>query len=291
MAAARVDRCGRMERTIVQLTDIEGLNRNAASERDAFRAAVARGSCESEDHHKLKHRFPFYGHVPCRAGPVDFLMYSANDDVVAWEYFWTGGYEEPVVAAWLEMTRSAKQVLDVGAYSGCMSIVAALNNPSCHVHAFEAMPRTVERLSVNCKLNGVADKVTIHNLAVSDQDGTVLIHMPRPRDFLGTGNSIFHKPNVRMVDQLEVKSGPIAAALANAGADEAPVSCIKLDVEGHEMPALKGMVEIIERDRPSLIVEVWAHEKEELFAFFEALHYRREQLQGMNWLFVPRQHV
>ncbi|MEM8855598.1 MAG: FkbM family methyltransferase, partial [Pseudomonadota bacterium] len=76
-----------------------------------------------------------------------------------------------------------------------------------------------------------------------------------------------------------------------AGAGDAPIGCIKLDVEGHEMQALKGMADIIARDRPSLIVEIWPHERDELMAFFQAHDYRREQLQGMNWLFTPNQRV
>jgi hypothetical protein len=48
---------------------------------------------------------------------------------------------------------------------------------------------------------------------------------------------------------------------------------VKLDVEGHELPALRGMKELLRRDHPRLIVE---GRSEDVLAFLRDLGYHYE---------------
>lgn len=261
------------------------INENTIARRNEFQKNVSTGAEATESYQLHKHKFPYYGFVPFQFGELDFVLFSANDDVVCWEYFWLGSYESEVVDTWLRMTRHAETVLDIGAYTGLMSIIANLNNSSCSVHAFEPIARTVERLSVNLKVNRIANKVRVHPVGASSKEGTAEFMMPRSQDFLGTGNSIFKKPNVDTVDVVTARTIVIDDYIRQF--EPRRISCIKLDVEGHEYEALLGMRKTIAKDRPQLIVETWPHEMAGIKEYFRDLDYSWKQLKGMNYFFWP----
>lgn len=264
---------------------IDRTNRTTVEARDAWHAAVAAGTAASDEWQKLKHAHPYVGHVELDFAGTTFVLYSANDDVVAWECFWTGSYEPRTVAAWMERSQGAEVILDIGAYTGCMSIAAAIASPSTIVHAFEAMPRTAERYAINAKVNRVLKRTHLHVAAVSDAPGRVTMNMPRNADFLGTGNSVFDKPNVPTITTIDVAAVRVDDVIGDLGGR---IALVKLDVEGHEAAALRGMAATIGRHRPALIVEVWRHEKDEIAAYFDGIGYAGHHLDGMNWLYEPR---
>lgn len=84
--------------------------------------------------------------------------------------------------------------------------------------------------------------------AASDQTGTAEIWLP-PAGGAARGISSLHR---REVHKLPVKV-PLVTVDSLALRD---VTFIKIDVDGHEMPVLRGAAETIRRDRPRLLVEV-----------------------------------
>jgi hypothetical protein len=61
---------------------------------------------------------------------------------------------------------------------------------------------------------------------------------------------------------------------------------VKIDVEGHELPALQGMRGLLARDHPVLIVETSSQES---MTFLSSLDYAMERLPGSsNLLCRPR---
>lgn len=63
---------------------------------------------------------------------------------------------------------------------------------------------------------------------------------------------------------------------------------IFLDVEGHEMEALRGAMETIEKYRPVITVEVWDKNAEAYWKFFDKLGYTRVAKVHMDYVFSPR---
>jgi FkbM family methyltransferase len=255
------------------LQAIDSRNQQTLEEIARFRAAYASGKSTFDDFSRLKHAHPYFGFVPCHAQGVDFVLFHANDDLVAWEYQWFGDnfYEQKLVAAWVEACRERTgPVLDIGAYTGLMAILAAFANERSEIHLFEPMPRTVERANVNLKANGLAKRVRLHTVAASDDNGTADINLYREPNFLGTGNSIFDK-GLKVFDVVTIKTVRIDDALPGI----AP-TVVKIDVEGHELPAIRGMSETIERSRPWMIVEVWEHTRDEVLKLLRGWDYRCE---------------
>jgi hypothetical protein len=82
---------------------------------------------------------------------------------------------------------------------------------------------------------------------------------------------------------------------------EAKIGLIKLDVEGAELPALRGAQRLIERDKPYIIYEeaedrdrAFGYEIKDLRSFLESLGYKIYLVQDRrinNALAIPRANV
>lgn len=128
-------------------------------------------------------------------------------------------------------------VWDVGGNAG---FYAALLSKICgdkgRVISFEPVPPTFHGLCANLKAAGI-ENVSVMNLALSDQDG----EMP-----------ISFDPNSDTTSSLEIRSdaGCVNVHVASGDALVASKTCptptmIKMDIEGHELKALKGMLGIL----------------------------------------------
>jgi FkbM family methyltransferase len=116
-------------------------------------------------------------------------------------------------------------VLDVGANVGIYTLLAAKRG--ARVFAIEADPRNVKMLRHHVHLNGFDDRVTILPIAVSDHEGAVTL-------FRSPGNS-GHSNLFDGVDPVQVPCRTIDSL------GLPPIDVCKMDIEGNEVRALKGM--------------------------------------------------
>ncbi len=273
-----------------RLKQIEARNAEAWKQIEAYREEARQ---KTISHKELLLRIrdaPYFGLVPCRAGNLDFVMFHAHDDVVAREYLWRGedGYEPQTVRTWVEWCRTPGVVLDIGGYSGLMSILAARANPGNDVHLFEPIDRTIERANVNVKVNGLGQRITLHHFAASDVEGEATIHLYRDENFLGTGNSIDIKENVPVIDKKTIRT----VALDQYMPDLRP-SVVKIDVEGHELATLNGMISMLRQSRPNMIIEVWSKTRAEVLGLLADLGYEYQRVEKVprnveNYIATPR---
>ena len=274
-----------------RLSQIE--QRNAAMIKAAyqFRKDLANGKATQADLPRLKQEYPSFGVMPCQAADIEFVMFHAHDDIVVWEYLWHGadGYEPDLVQSWIKWCRDRPGVvLDIGAYSGLMSILAARAHPDNIVHLFEPLERIIERASVNIKLNGLGQRVTRHNVAASHSHGTAEIHLYRGEDALGTGSSIDPKPAKTATITKLIKTVSIDELLPNI----AP-QIVKIDVEGHELACLAGLEKAITRGRPNMLIESWDHSRTELLRLMQDHGYTMQRTEARtlpvnNYIALPR---
>jgi FkbM family methyltransferase len=131
-------------------------------------------------------------------------------------------------------------VLDVGANVGIYTLLAAKRG--ARVFAIEADPKTAEILRHNIHLNGFDDRVTVFPIAVGEREGTVTLY--RFAENWGHSN-------------LFAGTDPVAVrcqAIDSLGLP--PIDVCKMDIEGSELPALKGMEATIRRSpRMKLLIE------------------------------------
>lgn len=157
-------------------------------------------------------------------------------------------------------------VVDVGANVGHYTAkLSKLIGPTGRVIAFEPVPRTFELLAANAR-QFPHTNVTLMNVALSEspqlasmdvpavEGGAYLAHLTTQ----DTGLSILCLP----LDAL-----PLPHA----------IKLVKIDAEGHELSVLRGMKNLLERDRPALIVEV---SSEAAIEFLRERGYSMEKIDG-----------
>lgn len=171
--------------------------------------------------------------------------------------------ERATLIAYCKVLRPGDVVFDLGANHGDhtrpMSSIVGIHG---RVHAFEPNPGLVPALQ------RIDANVTVHAMAVSDHEGSATLHIPDGldswaslddrREVLPDKTFTEHEVPVRALDNMQELVG-------------AKPRFIKMDVEGHELAALRGMEKILRGDRPVIALE---NPNREIHQFFESVEYR-----------------
>jgi FkbM family methyltransferase len=142
--------------------------------------------------------------------------------------------------------------IDVGANTGQYALFMAKRVKE--VHAIEPFPPVLKLLHANLGLNKFAN-VKVHELGLGDKEGTIPFFEPADANHGGgTFRAEGHdgRGQKRGTD-LRVTTGDEVLKAATV-----PVGSMKIDIEGFEEPALKGLRLTFEKHRPLVVVEVSA---------------------------------
>jgi FkbM family methyltransferase len=157
-----------------------------------------------------------------------------------------------------EWVETGDWVLDLGANVGHYTAkLSRLVGPTGRVLAFEPVRETFELLSANVA-RLPSQNVTLFNVAASDSARIAGMTMPRFDDGLDNYYSAQLTNGIGISSVLCLPIDTLRLA--------AKIKLAKVDVEGHEFRALKGMEHIIACDRPILIVEGRSKEVEAFLA-------------------------
>lgn len=153
-------------------------------------------------------------------------------------------WEADIVKLFAKEFQPGRNVIDAGANLGLHTIaLAKLATHGETIYAFEPHPEIFPLTRFNC---GGHPNVECINKAASDEPRT--LYMPSILSAYNAGGAVVSA--ARGNCQHEVESVTIdSLRLPNIG-------LMKIDVEGHEMSCIRGAVETIRRDRPTLIVEI-----------------------------------
>ncbi|WP_329119634.1 FkbM family methyltransferase [Streptomyces sp. NBC_01465] len=216
---------------------------------------------------------------------IPFLYHAAREDLMARCVVWTDlrHWEETTQPVLFELARTARGFLDVGAFSGIYTLLACQANPELRVVAMEPNPHTIGMLRRNVEINGLGDRVTLVQKALSDGPGRARLAIP----YDTTAASL----NAATVP---VRSVEVEVSTADEVVGDQPIDLVKIDVEGLEPEVLHGMTRTIAAHRPAIIAECLdAPALERLRATADALGYRTVQHLGRTGLspagegFVP----
>jgi FkbM family methyltransferase len=148
---------------------------------------------------------------------------------------------EPVLRGLLGQGRV---FLDVGAHVGRWSL--RLAGQASKVIAVEANPATAVVLRANIAINHLEHKVAVFEVAAWDRAELLRLEDPNGKE---RGGSTRVLPADR--GGPAIQAGPLDWLLA----DEPEIGLVKLDVEGADLHALRGMRGLLARTRPSLFIE------------------------------------
>ena len=191
------------------------------------------------------------GRIAPRVGTFDVEIdgFRLHGDHIGQLYYVRELLESDREATFVALLKSSigigMTVVEAGAHIGYVTLQAARAvGPSGHVFAFEANPHAVPLIERNLTVNGLEKRVTVVPLALADVSG-------RQAFFLSGGGdtSSLYEPEGAS-EQIEV-----AVTTLDAWLDPTVrVDVVKLDIEGGEVAALRGMRDTLARAGPDLTV-------------------------------------
>jgi FkbM family methyltransferase len=152
---------------------------------------------------------------------------------------WLGSYEADKAWAFRKAITPGAVVYDIGAHVGYYSLIAA--RAGAHVFSFEPLPRNLRYLDRHLALNNAS--VRVIRAAVSDQVGIAMFAEARRSEMGKLSNEGTIKVDTVAVDSLNL---PLP-------------SVVKMDVEGGEAAALRGMQGVM-RHGPTIFLATHSDE-------------------------------
>lgn len=147
--------------------------------------------------------------------------------------------------------RNADVFLDIGAYFGYYSLLAARLGIFKEIHAIEASPQNYTRLQWHINANHMGDIIQPHQIVASDREDKI--------NFLtqGPGSTVVSE-DVEKITQTQKVCAQTVDSLFDW---EGKTLAIKMDVENHEVPVLRGCQKLISKNNIFLQVEVLSNQE------------------------------
>jgi FkbM family methyltransferase len=195
------------------------------------------------------------------AGAEFFLVLDA---VSTWQDMIAGSHD-----AWLFEAAASRGPLDgkicwdIGGHIGFHALAfASLVGPTGKVLSFEPNPTNLARMEQNFSRNpALASRVSVRPLALSDRSGVAEFRFSNDVEsgissgsHLTTADAPSGEETYQSFGLTEVKTATIDELVASGEAP--PPDVMKIDVEGAEAAVLRGGKDVIQRQRPVLLVEV-----------------------------------
>jgi FkbM family methyltransferase len=167
-------------------------------------------------------------------------------------------YEPDVTAALERLTQPGFVCADLGAHVGYFTLLLArLTGPEGRVFAFEAAADNARAVRRNVKLNGLASRVTVETAAVVERSaGQVPLFPGRAGGSMewttDAGFAVREDPDSRApAEAMRVDT----IALDDYLPPDSRLDLVKMDIEGAEGRALRGMRRLLREARPVVVLE------------------------------------
>lgn len=182
------------------------------------------------------------------------LRYEGNtNNFVDSHIFFYGAFEKPVLYFLRDIMTSVYSnqgvFLDIGANTGQHSLF--MSRYAKEIHAFEPWEPVIKRFRRMVEHNHIKN-IVVHPYGLGDENSKKPFYKP-PENNLGTGSFVegFKQDN-SYEGELEIRIGD--DALEKAGVTS--VALIKMDIEGYEKLALKGLRGTLKKNRPIVMFEM-----------------------------------
>lgn len=186
------------------------------------------------------------------------------DQVISKEIFVSGGFDREKLAqvtAWLAqhrvLTAGATTLYDIGANIGTVCIPAVSSGTFARAVAVEADSHNARLLRTNVNLNGLEQRITVVEKAVSDTDGGQLL-FERSADNFGDHRVASAQAGGLFAEATREKFAVNCTTLDTLIPASSTGHLIWMDIQGHEGQALAGAGRVLAQ-RPPLVIEFWPY--------------------------------
>jgi FkbM family methyltransferase len=207
---------------------------------------------------------PDAGHDRDFSVPFFGMRYRGNlDSYIDWVVFFFGAYEKGIqfflrdTATRLFSGRAV--FIDIGANIGQHSLFMAPH--VAVVHAFEPYEPVRAKLLQKVADNGLSN-IVLHPVGLADGDEELPFYAPGGRN---TGIGTFRADAADDADKRAFGPLPVVRGdgyFRRAGIPRADL--VKMDIEGFELPALRGLRQTFEASRPVVVMEYSAETRDRL---------------------------
>jgi FkbM family methyltransferase len=144
--------------------------------------------------------------------------------------------------------------IDCGSNYGSYSIPIATFNKNCDVHAFDASRSVKKTFFRNLKLNNLKN-IKYHNLAIGDENKTVIFHEDIYNNIISSTGSGFVVNKINNNLDYKIKMVRLDNFFDLANLKKYELVFIKIDLEGHDIKAIYGSLNIIKRIKTVVMFE------------------------------------
>ncbi len=230
------------------------------------------------------------------------VLYNDGNDTIASRLFWLGfdSFEPDTIQLLYRLMPGAEAFFDIGANTGLMALLAAIDDPQREVHAFEPVPRIADAMKKNVEINRL-ENVSVQVMALADFDGQIDIYIPMDVGFPTGSSTVAGYREASRIIQVRAMRLDTYVSLHNIR----ELSLMKIDTETTEPAVLTGGLNTLKKFQPVIICEVQPNKTEsELHRILDDLEYeyfhitssgliKKNRIVGdstgthLNYLFVP----
>jgi len=169
------------------------------------------------------------------------IKFIARNPHIYYDLIRFGEYEPTLSYIFNKLVKKDMTVIDMGGNIGYFSLVASkLVGMHGKVYVFEPEPINLMYLRKNIEINKIKNIILV-NKCVSNEEGILTLYL-HPK--FHSCHSIF-KSTSKSINHIDVESITLNKMFKN---DDFKISFIKMDIEGAELKALKGMDEMLKKN-------------------------------------------
>jgi FkbM family methyltransferase len=182
-----------------------------------------------------------------------------------------GAFERSTVATLEKIAKHSSIAFDIGANVGAHTLGLARSVGSRgRVYAFEPARAMFQKLQRNLALNPeLQSRTSAHQVLFTERIGEALPAQTYASWPLVTMDHVHPKLRGRLLDTTGARVETVDNFAQQQGIER--VHLIKIDVDGHEYPVLKGAAATLARFRPTLLMEISPYVQDEQKHGFPAL--------------------
>ncbi len=209
------------------------------------------------------------------------------DDWIQENIYFVSDYEHAELVFIKNQLKSGDVFVDIGANIGVHSLIASqILSEQGKVISFEASKKNYMRLQEHIQLNH-AQNIEAHHVAIADSEKEITLYY---------NEAEANKGMISAYGQNEAHKESIQAVTLDSVLGVTKIDFIKIDIEGGEYDALKGMKQILQTQNPVLLIELEEdiiaktdYKEEDIINYLAQFGYQRNYLSDQGRLIAENE--